>query len=128
MRIPTTAIAAQLRTALHHGDSSTLAALFHPDMHFQPLEPAGLVGSGSAAALAWSQERRDRGFRTLVEELFTYPGNIVLGLRISHPEGNQDHPALLYRLFRLRDAQIVHIRDFTDRATALATAENSPIG
>jgi hypothetical protein len=123
VRIYPATIAAQLRTALHNGDATTLAALYHPDVRFAPLDPAGPTASGSAEALAWYRDRRERGFRTVVEELFAYPGSVVLGLRLSHPEPSTDHPTLLYRLFRLGHDQIVEIRDFTDRSRALSAAE-----
>lgn len=123
MRIYPTAIAAQLRAALHDGDASTLAALFHPDVRFEPLDPATPPTSGSAEALAWYRDRRERGFRTVVEELFAYPTSVVLGLRLFHQEPAADHPALLYRVFRLKEDQVVVIHDFADRTHALTSAE-----
>ncbi|WP_037605960.1 nuclear transport factor 2 family protein [Streptacidiphilus rugosus] len=117
------AIAARLRTALHEGDSGTLAALFHPDVHFQPLDPFEPAGTGSDAALAWYRDRRELGYRTEVEELFSFPAGVVLGLRITRPAADSGSSALLYRLFRLKDDRVVQIRDFTDRTRALNLAE-----
>lgn len=116
-------IAAQLRTALHEGDATVLAALLHPDVRFEPLDPATPATDGSAAALAWYRERREHGFRTHVEELFSCPGNVVLGLRLSHREAGRT--GLVYRVFRLREDQVVRIRDFADRGEALASAADT---
>jgi ketosteroid isomerase-like protein len=124
---PATAIAAQLRTALHAGDTAALAVLLHPDVHFRPLDTAVPATTGVTHALAWYADRRARGFRTLVEELFTYPDSVVLGLRVTRPEppetADAARPDLLYRLFRLKDGRVVRIRDFADRTHALTTAE-----
>ncbi|WP_042383544.1 nuclear transport factor 2 family protein [Streptacidiphilus melanogenes] len=122
MRTYPATIAARLRTALHDGDTAALAALLHPDVRFEPLDPATPTAHGSAEALAWYRERRDRGVRTLVEEQFAYPGSVVLGLRLSHPQPSSGAPAVLYRVFRLQDDRVVHIRDFADRTHALTTA------
>ncbi|MEY9844532.1 hypothetical protein ABH940_001601 [Streptacidiphilus sp. BW17] len=64
--------------------------------------------TGSAPAPAWYSDRRARGFRTLVEELFTHPDSVVLGLRATRPEPPETadavRPDLLHRLFRLSGA------------------------
>jgi ketosteroid isomerase-like protein len=124
--IQTAVIAARLRTALHDGDTTALEALLHPDVRFEPLDPAMPAADGAPAALAWYRDRRARGVRTRVEELFSYPGSVVLGLRLLDPGTDADHPALLYRVFRLRNDRVVQIRDFADRTRALATAEAPP--
>jgi hypothetical protein len=54
------AIAAQLRNALHEGDTATLAALLHPDVRFEPLDATTPATYGSAAALARIRDFADR--------------------------------------------------------------------
>ena len=121
-------IAADLRDALHTADPRLLEALLHPQVLWVSAGPGEPPRQGRTGVLRWYQERHDQGVRVHAEEIFTFPTVIVLALRITAPgiAGTADEqPALYYRVFHLCHDQVIRIRDYTERAHALAAAHGS---
>jgi hypothetical protein len=116
-------ITALLRTALNEGDRLRLAAYLQPDVRWHNPYGRGVDYFGRAQILAQCAHLHARGLRTTVEETFTYPQAVVLGL-LGSPDA--DAPAvpglLLYQVFQIADGRITDIRGYDDRYTALQAA------
>ncbi|WP_406446969.1 hypothetical protein OHB14_50915 [Streptomyces sp. NBC_01613] len=120
-------IAADLRDALHTADPRLLEVLLHPGVLWVSAGPGEPPRQGRGGVLGWYQDRHDQGVRVQTEEIFTFPAVIVLALRIADPgiAGTTDERPLYYRVFHLCDDQVIRIRDYTERAHALAAAHGS---
>lgn len=118
-------IAADLRDALHTADSRLLEALLHPEVLWVSAGAGEAPRQGRADVLRWYQHRHDQGVRVYTEETFTFPAVVVLALCVSDPGTADEQPALYYRVFHLCHDQVIRIRDFTERAHALAVAHGA---
>ncbi|WP_019070723.1 nuclear transport factor 2 family protein [Streptomyces hokutonensis] len=121
-------IAADLRDALHSADPRLLEALLHPQVLWVNAGPGEPQRQGRAGVLRWHQDRYDQGVRVHAEEIFTFPAAIVLALRVADPGiavNTDELPALYYRVFHLFHDQVIRIRDYTERTSALAAAHGS---
>ncbi|WP_042388655.1 hypothetical protein [Streptacidiphilus melanogenes] len=74
-----------------------------------------------AAILDWYAQLHASGTRAQIEESFTYPDAVVLGLAQARPGS-----PVLYQVFQLRDGRITSVRGHTDRYEALDDAYLTP--
>jgi len=117
-------ITALLRAAINEGERLRLSQYLHPDVRWHNPHGRGVDYLGRADVLARYAHLHARGMRTAVEETFTYPRAVVLGLLTSSPEADAPPVAelLLYQVFHIADGLITDICGYSDRFTALEAA------
>ncbi len=119
-------ITALLRDALNQGERLRLSNYLHPDVHWHNPHGQGVDYHGRTQVLACYARLHAQGTRTAVEETFTYPQAVVLGLRTCPAQDAPPTPTaeglLLYQVFHIADGLITHIDGFSDRYAALDAA------
>lgn len=108
-------------------DTSSFEAVLHPDIEWFPIDENYGRLHGINAALrnrnewldAWREHRFD------AEEVAAEGDSVVLAVRITAQGRTSGAKADLrfYAHVKLRDDKVVYIRDYEDRAEALAAAE-----
>ncbi|MGD3112294.1 ankyrin repeat domain-containing protein [Streptomyces sp. YGL11-2] len=108
-------IARHIEAACRHTDLDLLASLLHPQVHW-----TGLCRS-SAQVLDWYRLALADGTAPTIESLEVDRGAVILGLTLTRPnEGARPAPPhRLYQVFTVDGAQIVEIRGYPDRRSAL---------
>lgn len=108
-------IARHLEAACRGTDLDLLASLLHPQVHW-----TGLCRT-SAQVLDWYRLALDDGTTPAVESVEVDRDAVILGLTLTRPsEGARPAPPQrLYQVFTVQGAQIVEIRGFPDRRSAL---------
>lgn len=108
-------IARRLEAACREGDLELLASLLHPQVHW-----TGLCRT-SAQVLDWYRTALADGTTPTVESVEVDRDAVVLALTLTRPtEGARPAPAhRLVQVFTVADAQIVQIRGYPDRRSAL---------
>ncbi|WP_042411818.1 nuclear transport factor 2 family protein [Streptacidiphilus carbonis] len=125
-------VTARLRAALSQVDLLPLSPLLHPDVHWVGREAGQPDCRGRAEVLARLAALHQPGGRVAVEETFTYPDAVVLGIGLI-PEGppkddsGQGSPTSLYTVFHLTGGLITRIHGHGDRCTALDAAYSASI-
>jgi hypothetical protein len=116
-------ITALLRDALNHDERLRLSHYLHPDVRWHNPHGRGAEYLGRTQVLARCAHLHARGGCIAVEETFTYPQAVVLGL-VADPEADAVPGArtLLYQVFHIADGLITDIRGYGDRCTALEAA------
>jgi len=109
--------------ALRRGDIDAIAERFHPDVAWQDVA-GGLACEGREQVLAWLRAARDEPADVDALEVLADDDHAVLGVR---NRARQELTGVqldgqLFTVFRLREGQIVHLRDHADRHDALADA------
>jgi ankyrin repeat protein len=110
-----TEIAQHLDAACRDVDLDLLASLLHPDVHWTG------VCRNSAQVIDWYRAALSDGTAFTVESLEVDRDAVVIGLLLTRPaEGARQAPAhRLYQVFTVEGAQIVDIRGYPDRHSAL---------
>jgi ankyrin repeat protein len=111
-------MAHHLGAAYRDGDLDLLGSLLHPQVRW-----SGECNT-SAQVLDWYRRLLADGTRPTVESVEVDRDAVVLGITVARQaEGARPAPAeRLYQVFRVDDAQVVEIRGYPDRASALARA------
>jgi hypothetical protein len=112
---PIADIARHLEVAYRNRDFDLLGSLLHPEVHWTG------VCINSAEVLDWYRGLLAEGTRAAVQSVEVDRDAVVLGLSLSRQaEGARPAPAQqLYQVFTIDDAQIIDIRGYPDRRSAL---------
>ena len=112
-------IARQLETASRDLDLDLLGSLLHPDVRW-----TGLCHDRTQV-LDWYRAVLAEGIEASVRSVEVDRDAVVLGLTVGRPAqgARPAPPEPLYQVFTVRDAQIVEIRGYPDRDSALARDE-----
>ena len=117
-------IARHLEAAYRDLDLELLGSLLHPQVQW-----TGVCGN-RAQVLDWYRSLLADGLRASVESVTVAGGTVVLGLSVARQaEGARPAPPdHLYQVFTVEDAQVIEIRGYPDRASALTrpTREQPP--
>lgn len=115
------AVTARLRTVLDRADWQLLADVLHPNVRWRLLDGTRTDCHGPHCVLSRCARLHALGLRVEVEETFTYPSAVVLGLRIRSV--NRAAPeATVYQVFHLGDGLIIRITGYAERTEALDAA------
>ncbi|MEU9207732.1 hypothetical protein AB0D27_07190 [Streptomyces sp. NPDC048415] len=116
------AVAARLRDALETADCRMLAEVLHPNVCWSPPDGGDTGCHARSHVLSRCSRLHVLGLRATVEETFTYPAAVVLGLRI-HGTVPPAHPeSVAYHVFDVTGGLITCITGYADRAEALDAA------
>ncbi|WP_458247433.1 hypothetical protein [Streptomyces sp. MAI_2237] len=115
-------VAARLREALEAADCRLLAAVLHPYVCWNPSGQAGASCHTRSHVLSRCARLHALGLRARVEETFTYPSAVVLGLRMHGAVPPADPQTVVYHVFDVGEGLVTRIGDFTDRGRALDAA------
>lgn len=109
-------IARHLEAAYRNLDLGLLGSLLHPRVQW-----SGLCNT-SAQVLDWYRQGLADGTRLAVESVEVDRDAVLLGITLSRPaEGTRPAPAeRLYQVFTVGNGEVVEIRGYRDRASALA--------
>ena len=111
-------IACHLETACRDLDLDLLGSLLHPQVRW-----TGLC-QDRAQVLDWYARLLAEGTTATVRSVRVDRDAVVLGLVVARPaEGARPAPQRLYQVFTVDGAQIVEIRGYGDRDSALARAD-----
>lgn len=110
-------VARHIEAACRDTDLDLLASLLHPQVHW-----TGLCRT-STQVLDWYRNALADGTKATVESVEINRDAVVLGLSLTRPtEGARPAPPhRLWQVFTVEDAQIVEIRGYGDRRSALAS-------
>ena len=108
-------IARQLETASRDLDLDLLGSLLHPEVRW-----TGLCNDRTQV-LDWYRAVLAEGIEASVRSVEVDRDAVVLGLTVGRPAqgARPAPPEPLYQVFTVRDAQIVEIRGYPDRDSAL---------
>lgn len=115
-------VTARLREALEAADCRLLADLLHPNVHWSPPEGGDTGCHARSHVLSRCSRLHALGLRAYLEETFTYPAAVVLGLRIHGTVPPADPESVRYHVFDVTGGLITRITGYTDRAQALEAA------
>jgi ankyrin repeat protein len=109
-------VAQHLEAAYRNLDLELLGSLLHPQVQW-----SGLC-STSAQVLDWYRQSLADGTRLTLESVEVDRDAVVLGITLSRPaEGARPAPAeRLYQVFKVGNGEVIEIRGYPDRASALA--------
>ena len=109
-------VAQHLEAAYRHLDLELLGSLLHPEVRW-----SGLCNT-SAQVLDWYRQGLADGTRPTVESVEVDRDAVMLGITLSRPaEGARPAPAeRLYQVFTVDNGEVIEIRGYPDRASALA--------
>ncbi|WP_406442405.1 hypothetical protein OHB00_39995 [Streptomyces sp. NBC_00631] len=116
------AVAAHLREALRRVDCRLLAEVLHPNVHWSPPGGGDTGCHARSHVLSRCSRLHTLGLRAEVEETFTYPAAVVLGLRIHGTVPPADPDSVAYHVFDVTGGLVTRITSYTDRAQALDVA------
>ena len=108
-------VARHLEVAYRHRNLELLESLLHPEVQWTG------VCSNRAEVLDWCRGLLVDGINAAVESVEVHGDAVVLGLSVARQsEGARPAaPELLYQVFTVEDAQIIDIRVYPNRASAL---------
>ena len=113
-------MARHLEAAYRDVDLELLGSLLHPEVHWSG------VCHNRTQVLDWYRNLVADGLRSTIESVEVDGDAVVLGLSVGRPaEGARPAPPeVLYQVFTVDNAQVVDIRAYPDRTSALT--RNSP--
>ncbi|WP_042379808.1 hypothetical protein [Streptacidiphilus melanogenes] len=114
-------VTAALRAALEGDDLHALLDLLAPHTRWAPTPEAVPANAPRATILNWYAQLHASGTRARIEESFTYPDAVVLGLA----QARSGSPAL-YQVFQIGDGRITSVQGHADRYEALGDAYRTP--
>ncbi|MEU3985931.1 nuclear transport factor 2 family protein [Streptomyces sp. NPDC026672] len=115
-------VTARLRKALDAADCRSLGDVLHPDVRWNPPDEGGTGCHTRSHVLSRCARLGALGLRADVEETFTYPAAVVLGLRIHGAVPPADPENAVYHVFDVTGGLITRITGYTDRVEALEAA------
>ncbi|MCX5052014.1 hypothetical protein OG895_32630 [Streptomyces sp. NBC_00201] len=115
-------VTAQLRKALDTADCRLLAEVLHPNVRWNPPDGGGTGCYTRSHVIRRCARLHALGLWAGVEETFTYPAAVVLGLRIHGAVPPADPQTVLYHVFDVTGGLITRITGYADRAEALEAA------
>lgn len=116
------AVAANLRGALDTANWQVLAEVLHPNVCWgRPGRSAGGC-RGRSRVLGRCARLYTRTQRMTIDETFTYPGAVVLGVRIHGATLTAGSGSTLYQVFDVVDGLVIRITGYADRSRALQAA------
>jgi ankyrin repeat protein len=109
-------VAQHLEAAYRNLDLELLGSLLHPQVRWSG------VCNTSAQVLDWYRQGLADGTRPTLESVEVDRDAVVLGITLSRPaEGARPAPAEhLYQVFKVGNGEVIEIRGYPDRASALA--------
>ncbi|WP_406430193.1 nuclear transport factor 2 family protein [Streptomyces sp. NBC_00631] len=115
-------VAAHLRGALNTANWQVLAEVLHPNVCWG--HPGRSAGScrGRSRVLGRCARLYARAQRMTVDETFTYPGAVVLGLQIRGATHTAVSGGTVYQVFDVVDGLVTRITGYADRSRALRAA------
>ncbi|MEV0180342.1 nuclear transport factor 2 family protein [Streptomyces sp. NPDC050625] len=116
------ALAAHLRRALDAADWQVLAEVLHPNVCWGHPGRSARGCCGRSRVLGRCARLYARTQRMTVDETFTYPGAVVLGLRIHGVALTAGSGGTVYQVFDVVDGLVTHITGYADRSRALQAA------
>ncbi|MEV6940782.1 nuclear transport factor 2 family protein [Streptomyces sp. NPDC051172] len=116
------AVTARLREALEANDCRLLAEVLHPNVCWNPPDGGNTGCHTRSHVLSHCARLHALGLRAAVEETFTYPAAVVLGLRIHGAVPPADPQTVQYHVFDVNDGLVTRITGYADRAEALDAA------
>ncbi|MFG2702060.1 nuclear transport factor 2 family protein, partial [Streptomyces sp. NPDC048386] len=122
------AVAARLREALRRADCRLLAEVLHANVHWSPPGGGGTGCHARSHVLSRCSRLHALGLRADIEETFTYPAAVVLGLRIHGTVPPADPDSVAYHVFHVAAGLITRITCYADRAQALDAAFTGTTG
>jgi hypothetical protein len=114
-------VTAHLRAALNDADLLPLTGLLDPAVRWTGPDTETADACGRTSVLARLGLLHRQGRRCRVDETFTYPEAVVLGLT-TDTGGQGDPPRPGYTVFHLADGRITRIHGHHDRFQALDCA------
>ncbi|MFJ4790746.1 hypothetical protein [Streptomyces sp. NPDC088794] len=116
------AVTAQLREALHAADCQLLVDVLHPNVRWNPPDSGGIGCHTRSHVLSHLARLHALGLWAAVEESFTYPSAVVLGLCIHGAVPPADSQTVAYHVFDVNDGLVTRITGYADRTQALDAA------
>ena len=109
-------VARHLEAAYRSADLELLGSVLHPQVHW-----TGLC-TNSGEVLDWYRSLQADGIQSKLESVEVDGDGVVLGLSVARQaEGARPAPPeLLYQVFTVDNAQVIDIRVYPDRSSALA--------
>lgn len=115
-------LTARLREALDTATCRSLADVLHPYVCWNPPDGSGPGCHTRSHVLSLCARLHALGLRADIEETFTYPAAVVLGLRIHGTVPPADPRTVVYHVFDVADGLVTRITGYTDRSQALDAA------
>ncbi|OLZ64499.1 hypothetical protein AV521_34725 [Streptomyces sp. IMTB 2501] len=116
------AVTAHLRRVLDAADWRALAEVLHPNVSWTRPDGARADCRGRSHVLSRCVRLDALGLRVRIEETFTYPAAVVLGLRVHGPASVAAGEATVYQVCEVTAGSIIRITGYTDRSEALQAA------
>ena len=115
-------VTSRLRKALETADCRSLGDALHPNVRWNPPDEGGTGCHTRSHVLSRCARLGALGLRAEVEETFTYPASVVLGLRIHGAVPPADPDNIVYHVFDVTSGLITRITGYADRTEALEAA------
>lgn len=120
------AVTAHLRRVLDAGEWRLLAEVLDPNVYWSRPQGGRADCRGRSRVVSRCVCLHDFGVRVRIEETFTYPSAVVLGLRVHSPASSAAGGATLYQVCDVSGGLIIRITGYTDRSEALRAAYIGP--
>lgn len=116
------ALTTHLRNAIESADWPSLARAMHPNVSWGAPDGAGSGCRGRTDVLGRSTRLHADGLHVTVDEAFTYPAAVVLGLRTQSTGPTPAPQTTVYQVYDIADGLITRITAYTGRSEALEAA------